>query len=118
MDKREFVAAIRSEVLEDTIASVKSNLNEPPGRKPSERMIRLSAWFNNLEESSRSIVLEIIRESAETSVFGFFCVLDGVRPIESSDKGVLKLYYEKENNTVLLNDEDQEYLHDILNEEA
>lgn len=118
MDKKEFVAAIRSEVMEDAIESVKSNLNMPPGRKPSEKLIRLSNWFNSLDESSKSIVLEIVRESVETSVFGFFCVLDGVRAIESNDKGVLKLYHEKENNTVLLNDEDQEYLHDILNEES
>ncbi len=118
MDKREFVAAIRSEVLEEAIASVKSNLNAPPGRKPSERMIHLSTWYNNLDESNKNIVLEIVRESAETSVFGFFCVLDGVRSIESNDKGVFKLYHEKEHNAVLLNGEDQEYLHDILNEES
>jgi hypothetical protein len=100
MDKREFVAAIRSEVLEDAIVSVKSNLNAPPGRKPSERMIRLSTWFNNLDESNKSIVLEIIRESAETSVFGFFCVLDGVRSIESNDKEYLNCIMKKQHSVI------------------
>ena len=39
------------------------------------------------------------------AVFGFLCVLDGVRAIEDTEvKGQLKLYYEKENKSVLLND--------------
>jgi hypothetical protein len=57
---------------------------------------------------------EIIKEAVETSVFGFLCVLDGVRAIETSDKSNLKLYYEKAGNVVLLNDEDDDYLHDIF----
>ena len=46
-------------------------------------------------------------------IFGFLCVLDGVRIIEDSEeKGKLLLYYEKNGNRQLLNDPKEEYLHD------
>lgn len=52
-----------------------------------------------------------------TSIFGFFTVLDGVRPIEDSEKGILELYYRENENNHLLNTNQEEYLHDIFNRE-
>jgi hypothetical protein len=49
-------------------------------------------------------------------VFGFLCVLDGVSAIEDGEvKGKLNLFYEKHGKQQLLNDPQEEYLHDIFN---
>jgi hypothetical protein len=62
------------------------------------------------------MVLEIVKESVETSVFGFLCVLDGVRAIEDDEiKGRLDLFYDKAGNQQLLNNPEEEYLHDLFN---
>ena len=68
-----------------------------------------------MDLENRAKIKEIIKESLETAVFGFLCLLDGVRAIEStSTKGRLILTYEKEGQTVLLNSPDDEYLHNLL----
>ena len=49
------------------------------------------------------------------AVFGFLCVLDGVKAIKKTGvKGHLKLYNEKEKKSVLLNDSNEDYLHDLV----
>ena len=45
---------------------------------------------------------------------GFFARLDGVRVIEdTSFKGMLELYYTNDSSKLLLNNEQDDYLHDI-----
>ncbi len=57
-----------------------------------------------------------LREVAESAVFGFFCVLDGVRVIEESpEKGDLELYYVKGEERNLLNNPNGGELHDLFN---
>lgn len=115
MNKEEFVESIKSVVISDSIKSVEANLLLPRGKAPRQEMLEMSKWFNVLNSSDKSMLMKIIRESIETSVFGFFCVLDGVRSIENdNEKGSLELYYKKAENRVLLNDPDEEYLHDLL----
>ncbi len=75
----------------------------------------MSIWYNQLNENDKKVVGQIIKESVEAAVFGFFCVLDGVRAIESENKGELKLFYENKDVQVLLNDPDEEFLHDLFN---
>ncbi len=68
------------------------------------------------------MVERAMRDAARGAVFGFFCVLDGVRAIEGPGspgaKGSLELYYVSGSARELLNDSDKEYLHDIYNAEA
>ncbi|MDQ3816057.1 MAG: hypothetical protein M3362_00005 [Acidobacteriota bacterium] len=60
-----------------------------------------------------------MRDAVHASVFGFFCVLDGVRTIEGlGEKGSLELYYVSGATRVLLNNVGKEDLHDIYNGEA
>lgn len=50
---------------------------------------------------------------ADRAVFGFLCVLDGARVIESSSqKGRLELYYIKD-ESILLNPPEGEVLHEL-----
>lgn len=115
MDQIEFIEAIKIVVKETAINDIKSMLTNPPGKKTGREKIELSKWYNNLNENDKSFIHTIIRESVEISVFGFLCVLDGVRAIEGREKGELKLYYEKNTLSILLNDFNSEYLHDLFN---
>jgi hypothetical protein len=63
----------------------------------------------------KSALKDIINEATEMTLFGLFCVLDGVRAIENGeDKGILELWYRKGDDTMLLNDMDEDFLHDLL----
>ena len=115
MDKQEFINSIKQVVLNDSIKSVELNLANPPGRVPDEKLVILSQWFNKLDNSDRDKVLHVVSEAVHASVFGFLCVLDGIRVIEDGkDRGTLNLYYEKGEKMTLLNDPNDEYLHDML----
>lgn len=115
MNSQEFVDIIKEVVVDDSIKSVQNTLQKPTGKSPAENLVALSKWYNNLNDGDKGMVLSVIREAVDTSVFGFLCVLDGVRSIENSnDKGCLKLYYEKKQEKILLNAIDEEFLHDML----
>ncbi len=116
MNPEEFIKAIKTVVVDYSVNGVKSILTDPPGRKPSPGLVEMSVFFKNLNEKDKSMVMEIVRESVETSVFGFLCVLDGVRAIEDSEiKGTLNLKFEKGNIQQLINDPEKEYLHSLFN---
>jgi hypothetical protein len=118
MDSGQFVRALKIAVEKSSVKGIKELLMKPPGRKPHAELLRRSEWFNNLSEEDKNMVMEIAGESVKSSVFGFLCVLDGVRAIEDEeDKGDLKLYFEKGGNRVLINDPDQEFLHDLYKSE-
>jgi hypothetical protein len=114
MKKEEFINAIKQVVIEDSINSMESILVKPPGRSPQKKAIMLSEWFNRLDNQNIEFIKQVIRESIETGIFGFLCVLDGVRAIENEEKGNLLLYYKKNDTEVLLNDPNEDYLHDLL----
>lgn len=115
MDQNEFIDAIKLVVEESSINDIIAILNKPPGRKPSGDLLELSQWYNKLNESDRRFVQRIISKSVFTSIFGFLCVLDGVRAFENGDKGELKLYYEKNGSSLLLNNFDSDFLHELYN---
>ena len=114
MNQREFIEAIRKVVVYDGISAVEANLVKPPGRKPSEKLLEISNWYYALDDDGKSVLTKIVKESVETAVFGFLCLLDGVRQIENEDKGELKLYYEKGDVKILLNDSHRSALHEFL----
>lgn len=116
MKAQQFVEAIKIAVVDSSIESIKSNLIQPPGRQPAQNLVEMSIWYNNLTDEDKNMLTRVIKEAVETSVFGFLCVLDGVRPIEDGEeKGKLNLFYEKKGKQFLLNDLEEEYLHDIFN---
>ena len=82
MDKRTFVDAIRVAVQEAAVVGTISMLTRPQGRRPQRESLMLSAWFNGLSFGDRQKVERLIQQTAEAAVFGFLCVLDGVRAIE------------------------------------
>src|SRR6266498_1672479 len=56
--------------------------NGPAGRGLHPRGSALSLWYNRLPAGDQQMVTEAVRDAARAAVFGFLCVLDGVRVID------------------------------------
>lgn len=116
MDQIEFIKSIKEVVTESTTHSIEEAITNPPGKVVEETLIDLAKWFRSLSEKEKNMIRMIIKYSADDAVFGFLCVLDGVRAIEDSYyKGKLLLFYERKDERVLINNPDQEELHNIYN---
>lgn len=115
MSPKYFVEILRKIVQEQSVNDTIENLQDPPGKKPPQELLELSVFYNKLSEEQKDALKKILHQTAEMTFFGLLCVLDGVRAIESGeDKGSLELWYRKEEETILLNDPDEEYLHDLI----
>ncbi len=115
MDSKNFVQITKQVVMESAIKDTIDNLVEPLGKKPKAELKEMSDYYKNCTNNERQIIANIIRESAEATFFGFLCVIDGVRAIEGNgDKGSLELWYRKGEFTRLINDENEDFLHDLI----
>jgi len=115
MNSHEFVNLIRSIVRDGAVEDTLKLLERPPGRRPPEGLVKLSHWYHALPLDQREWVKQAISEAVDAAVFGFLAVLDGVRQIEApEERGELKLIYERDGNSDLLNDFNKEFLHDIF----
>ena len=101
-------------LFEGSVKAVRENLVDPPGRKPQEDLLIISQWYKNMNEKDKAKVEQIIRRSVRMAVFGFLGVLDGISAIEEGDKGTLKLYYERREESLLINDQHKAPLHELL----
>ena len=116
MDKEEFIKLIKSEVADSAIESTIENLIDPPGRNPSTELLTQSEFYKSLSTENKEIVNKIISESVSEAIFGFLCVLDGVRSIsKQGELNNLELSHVNASQKTLLNSEQGEYLHDIYN---
>jgi hypothetical protein len=117
MNSAEFVEAVKHYVRDVAVQDVITAYLEPPGRSPNRDLVQLSNWYNSLDESERVMVNRVVKESVDAGLFGFFCVLDGVRAVEEpEDRGDLRLTYINNEREILLNNINEEYLHDLFNE--
>lgn len=115
MDGEEFVNTIKQVVIERSVNGTIKNLTNPPGRSPELELKNLSRFYNELSHDQRELIKKIIWMTSEMTVFGFLCVLDGVRAIEDDEnKGTLELIYRKDGISKTLNDPNQDFLHDLL----
>lgn len=115
MNAQEFVDILKQVVQDQAVSDTIENLLEPPGKRPSPEMLQMSAFFLGLSEDQQSIFRQIIHMVSETTLFGVLCVLDGVRTIEDDEnKGKLRLIFAKNGSDTLLNDPNEDFLHDLL----
>lgn len=113
MNSQEFVDLLKIVVRDGAAEEELGILRNPPGRRPATELVERSAWYNALPENQKRILASIILDVSSRAVFGFLCVLDGVRAIEdNADKGRLELRYIKDRST-LLNPHEGEMLHDF-----
>lgn len=115
MNANEFVQALKDVVQYSSVDDTIKNLIDPPGRNPSQDILQISKFYHSLNEGQKNDLNSVLQLVAETTLFGMLCVLDGVRAIEDGeDKGELKLYFVKDGKSELLNNFDEEFLHDLL----
>ncbi|MDR3390770.1 MAG: hypothetical protein P4L77_03460 [Sulfuriferula sp.] len=118
MDADEFIASIKVAVHDSTICGTQAMLEHPSGRKPPEKIVQLSQWYNALPESDKDRVREVITLAVHGSVFGLLCVLDGVQVIESSvEKSDFELHQVREGARNIINGKNIS-LHDIYQSEV
>ena len=113
MDGREFISVIRKVVRDAAISDTIHVLEDPPGRRPSRERAGRAQWYRSLEPYHKERISEIIADAVDRAIFGFLCVIDGVRVVENGPvKGDFELRYVKGGST-LLNAPDDERLHDL-----
>lgn len=113
MNPAEFVTAIEAAVAQAAVDDVLSLLNSPPGRRPSESLMKLSEFYKGLSSGEQAMIADVVKLSVDESVFGFLCVLEGVRAIENGPgKGELVLSYEGDVSAHINRGMD---LHDLYN---
>lgn len=89
-----FAEAVKLAVIDTNALDLATCYENPPGRKPSQRLLDNSNWYRSLSEQDRSQVVEVMKDASHSAVFGLFCVLDGVRPVEDTViKGHFKIYH-------------------------
>ena len=73
----------------------------------------MAEWYSSLDNRSRKLVASLVAEAIDTAIFGFLCVVDGVRAAENIPaKGRFELLHIGERVT-LLNAPEGIMLHDL-----
>lgn len=85
------MSAIETSVFASAVDGTVRTLQDPPGRAPAARTMVLHDWYDGLSPEDKSMVAEAVRAAAATAVFGFLCVLDGIRAIDDPPHGELRL---------------------------
>jgi hypothetical protein len=96
MTAEEFILAIRAEVVDAAVANMVTCLETPPGRPPSEDLMRLAKWHKSLSEHDRAMLRQVIAMSVDDCAFGFLAVLDGSRST-TLDGGDFELLFRSKN---------------------
>ncbi len=118
MNNEQFIKSIIEAVHGSVVNGLLENIENPPGKKPPQSSLELAEWVSKLPENEKEKIQKIIKRATHAAIFGFLTVLDGAKAIESSpEKGQLKLFWEKEAEKILLNDPENEELHDIYQAE-
>ena len=111
MTPETFISSIKRDVHDSSVRGVIETLKHPTGRKPPQRVVELSQWFQSLSSSDRVRVEQLVQLAIHSGIFGLLAVLDGVRTIEKDAS--LELSYHGNGKQHSLTGSSQEFLHDI-----
>jgi hypothetical protein len=115
MNQREFVSILDTRVAVSASQGVMDQLASPSGRSPSRNLVRLSKWFNALQESDKAAVKQVTRMVSYAATSDFLCILDGVAAVTEGGVGQFELsFVTPEGRTELEPGEDD--LHDLFSE--
>ncbi|PYY13392.1 MAG: hypothetical protein DMG60_22060 [Acidobacteria bacterium] len=116
MNRKEWIAQLKEKTSDAAAESTFASLKKSPGRRPSQQKVELSAWFDQLAEQDKHRVAQVIKEAAEQATFNFLYVLDERGDADSTRAdGHLELRYFRDSQSILINDPEDEPLHDIYN---
>lgn len=113
MTGEDFVRAIERVVRDAAVSDSLEGLERPPGRRPDQAVVAQSDWYRSLDSQEQQLLKAVLQGAIDNAVFGFLCVLDGVRAVEDGPvKGDFVLNYLKGTSTPL-NGPDLPMLHDL-----
>jgi hypothetical protein len=114
MKTHEFVERMKERLRVSTKNAIIENLIKVPGRKPRKKLLEMSQWYNNLSAEDKKQLEKVILESIDFTAFSVFTVLDGEGFIETEgNPHDFELYAVKDGKKTLINDPNEEMLHDI-----
>jgi hypothetical protein len=116
MKAQEFVAAIRTLVIDAAVADTVAVVATPPGRRPAVELVELSAWYNGLAEPDRVMLKRMLGMVARNAVFGLFAVLDGARQVDptAAASDHFEIRHVQGSSTEVLSGPNGETLHELL----
>ncbi|WP_424407533.1 hypothetical protein [Pasteurella sp. PK-2025] len=118
MNMREvFIKQIYQQIGVEGINMITSILNDPPGRKPKQKLKELSEYVNSKSEDEKKKIIEIIELSINSTIFNMLCVFDQVNKLDDNIDNI-KLSILCNNQEILLNDFTKQDLHDLFNIET
>jgi len=110
MNAQEFVEAIKV-IMHAGVSGLIKGIENPPGREPRHKLMRISEFYNGLTEEDRRTFQDALEMAAEDGFSSMLLILDGALAIEDGMKGQLELYYSDGTKRIRLNDPDeQDYL--------
>lgn len=115
MKPEEFVKQVRRQVYEAALRAAILLLEDPPGRSPDPKLVRLSKWYVALPNDDRERVRGAAALAADIAVFNILAVFDGVYSlVDDEGRGSFELYYCEGEEKTLINSPDSEELHDLF----
>lgn len=116
MDQETFVKNIHASLKDQGTKSLLRLLAAPPGRNPRKKLRELSEWYNSSSNDEKEKIRQLIEETIDFTIFGFFCILDQVRFLENEEeKTQFSLSAIKDGHSIILNDPSKEELHNVYN---
>jgi hypothetical protein len=113
MTPSQFVEVLASECRDAAVSECITNFDNPPGRRPDQALVELSQWFRSLQPSDRERVIRAMQHVADSTLFGVFCVLDGVRAVEPyTEKSTFAVSAQRGGVTTVISPT-SDFLHDI-----
>lgn len=114
MTKAEFIDILKTNIISEAFENASETWVSPPGRNPDKSLLDISIWYRELniieKEKLKIAVLQVLK----MSVFSLLTILDDVTKV-TDEEGKFELYFVSPNSKTLLNNPDEEYLHDIFN---
>jgi hypothetical protein len=86
-----FIEAVYSGVYIPAVSGSIKNIENPPGRGPSEKLLELHRWFAALDEDQKAMTEMAMADAADGAIFGLLCLLDNVRPVVDFFREELRL---------------------------
>lgn len=118
MNSEQFVQAIKSEVRDVAIQNTIDDMTiiHPTDSRRHEKQ-KYREFYAGLEDKQKALLRELITEAVDDTIFGFLCVLDGVRSIEEYDEENdprLELWHKSSDASVLINGTSGPELRDLI----
>jgi len=116
MTPEEFVKALKLIIVDN---GLKSNIeyftHDAADNWKPKKIGPIYEWYHLLKSHEKEFVNYIIKESLSSALFNIFSILDHMHFIEDKGpKGEFKLYFEKNDKTILLNDPNQPSLTNLF----